>query len=404
LARRERFLDDKVRMDTRGAFRAAVERGDADGVRRLVAEHPGLTDVLDAPWFGFDSPAIVHAAGMKNRALIDALLDLGADVDARSTWANGPYSALHRLVDGQSEESLTLAEHLLARGATLDLHAAAGLGRTKELAAMLDREPGRVSEPGPDGATPLHLARNRETAEQLLDRGAELDKRCVDHRSTPAQWALGDRPEVARFLVERGARTDLFMAAVFDDVKMAQALLDQDSTSVSVRLGAGKSHEHLGHGDKYFWSLGFADTPLEVARRRGSASVYGYLLERSPVPVHLVQASRRGDLEAIERLLGADGSLLEGLDENTRCQLLCGELHAVRRFLDAGVDLNVRDDELGGTPLHWAAWENRRGHVELLLERGADRTLRDRSYGGTPQGWASHAGHKELAARLGLTP
>jgi ankyrin repeat protein len=387
-------------MDTREAFKAAVERGDAEGVRRLFTEHPELAEVVDAPWFAFDSPAIVHAAGMKHRALIDALLDVGADVDARSTWENGPYSALHRLVDGQTDESLALAEHLLARGATLDLHAAAGLGRTKELAAFLDREPGRVSEPGPDGATPLHLARNQETADLLLTRGAELDKRCVDHRSTPAQWALGDRPEVARFLVERGARTDLFMAAVFDDLGVARALLDRDPAAVAVRLGAGKSHEHLGFGDKYYWSLGFADTPLEVARRRGSTSVYAYLLERSPAATQLVQASRRGDLEAIERLLGADGSLLGGLDEATRCHLLCGELEAVRRFLNAGVDPNVRDDDLGGTPLHWAAWENRRGHVDLLLERGADRTMRDRSFGGTPQGWASHAGHEELASLL----
>jgi ankyrin repeat protein len=387
-------------MDTGEAFKAAVERGDADGVRRLFAEHPELAGDVDAPWFAFDSPAIVHAAGMKNRALLDALIDVGADVDARSAWANGPYSALHRLVDGQTEESLALAEHLLARGATLDPHAAAGLGRTEALAAMLDREPGRVSEPGPDGATPLHLARNRETADLLLRRGAELDQRCVDHRSTPAQWALGDRPEVARFLVDRGARTDLFMAAVFDDLGMARALVEQDPAAISVRLGTGTPQAHLGLGDKYYWSLGFADTPLEVARRRGSASVYAFLLERSPAATQLVQASRRGDLAAIERLLGADGSLLEGLDQATRCQLLCGELEAVRRFLDAGVDPNVRDDDLGGTPLHWAAWENRPGHVELLLARGADRTMRDRRFGGTPQGWASHAGHEELAARL----
>jgi ankyrin repeat protein len=388
-------------MDTHETFKAAVERGEAGGVRRLFAEHPELVDVVDAPWFAFDSPAIVHAAGMKHRALIDALLDVGADVDARSIWENGPYSALHRLVDGQTEESLALAEHLLARGANLDLHAAAGLGRTKELAALLDREPGRVSEPGPDGATPLHLARNRETADLLLTRGAELDQRCVDHRSTPAQWALGDRPEVARFLVERGARTDLFMAAVFDDLDLARALLDRDPTAVSVRLGAGKAHEHLGFGDKYYWSLSFADTPLEVARRRGSTSVCALLLERSPAAVQLVQASRRGDLEAIERLLDADGSLLQGLDDNSRCQVLCGELEAVRRLLDAGVDPNVQGEEHGATPLHWAAWENRRRHVDLLLERGADRTMRDRSFGGTPQGWASHAGHEELASLLG---
>jgi ankyrin repeat protein len=377
--------------NTHEAFKVAVECGDADGVRRLFAEHPELADKVDAPWFAFD------------RALIDALLDVGADIDARSTWEPGPYSALHRFVDGQTDQSLALAEHLLARGATLDLHAAAGLGRTEELAVMLDREPDRVSEPGPDGATPLHLARNVETADLLLMRGAELDKRCVDHRSTPAQWALGDRPEVARFLVDRGARTDLFMAAVFDDLGMARTLLEQEPAAISVRVGPGKSHEHLGFGDKYCWSLGFPESPLEVARRRGSASVYSFLLERSPAHVQLIQASRRGDLDAIERLLEADATLLGGLDDDARCQLLCGELEAVRRCLEAGVDPNVRGEEHGATPLHWAAWENRRSHVDLLLEHGADPTIRDRSFGGMPQDWASHAAHEELASRLGAS-
>jgi ankyrin repeat protein len=82
---------------------------------------------------------------------------------------------------------------------------------------------------------------------------------------------------------------------------------------------------------------------------------------------------------------------------------LCGELEAVRRCLEAGVDPNVRGEEHGATPLHWAAWENRRSHVDLLLEHGADPTIRDRSFGGMPQDWASHAAHEELASRLGAS-
>jgi ankyrin repeat protein len=388
-------------MDIELAFRAAVEGGRADEVRRLAAAHGELAEVIDAPSFAFDSPAIVHAAGMKDQALVDALLDAGADIDRRSAWRPGPYSALHRLVDGQTDESLALAEHLLRRGATLDLHAAAGLGRIEALTAMLDAEPDRVSEPGPDGATPLHLARNVETASFLLERGAEIDKRCVDHRSTAAQWALGDRPEVARYLIERGARADLFMAAVFDDVELARGLLEADPSAIDVRVGGGRSHPHIGFGDKYFWGLGFVDTPIELARRRGHDAVYQLLLDRSPVAVKLIQASRRGDVAAVERLLSEDAGPLERLDEPTRCALLSGALTTVRRFLEMGLDPNVRDEGHGATPLHHAAWENRAGHVELLLAHGADRSLRDRSFDGTPEGWARHAGHDALAARLG---
>ena len=96
----------------------------------------------------------------ETRAVIDALLDVGADIDAKSDWS----------VD------VELADHLIARGATLDIHAAAGLGRMDVLTELLDAKPERVSEPGPDGATPLHLAMNIEVAQFLLDRGEELDK------------------------------------------------------------------------------------------------------------------------------------------------------------------------------------------------------------------------------------
>lgn len=72
----------------------------------------------------------------------------------------------------------------------------------------------------------------------------------------------------------------------------------------------------------------------------------------------------------------------------------------MRRLLEAGVDPNVRDEGHGATPLHHAAWENRRRHVDLLLEHGADPSIRDRSYDGTPHGWASYAGHEELGSVL----
>jgi hypothetical protein len=43
-----------------------------------------------------------------------------------------------------------------------------------------------------------------------VERGAELDPRDDDHNSTPAQWRIGDAPEVTRFLIARGACPDFF--------------------------------------------------------------------------------------------------------------------------------------------------------------------------------------------------
>lgn len=54
-----------------------------------------------------------------------------------------------------------------------------------------------------------------------------------------------------------------------------------------------------------------------------------------------------------------------------------GQLEQLRDFLqDPGTDINATDD-LGWTPLMWAAWEGRKEIVELLLQAGADITATD---------------------------
>ena len=171
-------------------FQEAVEAADGDRLRALFVEHPGLKEVIDEPWFAFESPAFVLLAKRGNREAIDALLDAGADPNAKSAWDAGGYTALDGLVDQPAPVDVDFAEYLISRGAVVDVHAAAGLGKLDRLKELLDAAPDRVREPGPDGATPLHLAMNVEIARFLLDRGAEIDQRCVDHSSTAAQWSV----------------------------------------------------------------------------------------------------------------------------------------------------------------------------------------------------------------------
>lgn len=371
------------------AFKSAVESGDAERLRVLFREHSALTDVIDAPWFSFDKPALVEAASRHNRPLIDALLELGADIDARSGWPAGPYSALHSLVDGATRESLALADYLASRGANVDIHAAAGMGRISRIAEILDESPDVVSAPGPDGATPLHLARTPEVAEYLLSRGAEIDKRCVDHKSTPSMWAAQGREHVMRLLLARGATPDLYQAALLDDVELAAAILDRDPEAIDVRVRFGQSHPHLGGGDKYVWALEGADTPLEVARRRGSEAVYDLLLARSGPRAQMVQAARRGDGESLSAILVAAPHLLESLADETICDALVSSPVATKLLLEAGADPNARDDQTSATALHHAAWRGLDEVASLLLRGGADPSIRDRAYGATPLGWAN---------------
>lgn len=402
--RSPRLEEDGVQRDDAviGRFRAAVEVGDAERVRRLFEEHPGLRDVLDAPLFSLGAQALGEAAAQCNRDLVDVLLDLGADVDARSVWESGPWSALHRLLEAGTTDRLALAEHLVSRGASVDVHAAAGLGRTEELEHLLDTQSDLVHQPGPGGAAPLHFARNGVVARLLVERGADVDQRCVDYRSTPVMWAIGSRPDVVRVLLAHGATPDLFLAAALDDPELASRIVDADPSAINARLRPGHAHEHVGFGDKYVWTLGGAQTPVDVARLWGSRRVYHFLLGHCPPPVRVAHAALRGDVEDLQAALAEQPGLIErdaGHDAVLN-QALRGDPEAVALLLDLGVDPDVRDDETGATTLHHAAWLDHRELAHILLDGGANPYLRDSVYDATPLGWAHEADNEGMMELL----
>ncbi len=68
-------------------FKQAVRDDDADRVKTLLRGHPSLKAHLNEPLFSFDSPAIVFRGG--NRKIVEALLDAGADINARAV-SGGP--------------------------------------------------------------------------------------------------------------------------------------------------------------------------------------------------------------------------------------------------------------------------------------------------------------------------
>jgi ankyrin repeat protein len=64
--------------------------------------------------------------------------------------------------------------------------------------------------------------------------------------------------------------------------------------------------------------------------------------------------------------------------------------------LDHGAAIDAKG-VFGATALHWAAINNHRDVVELLVRRGASLDLCDARYNSTPAGWAREGGHIELA-------
>ena len=367
---------------------AAVTAGDVGAFRAILAGHPELKAALDQPLPGaaFDQPALLVAAARKDRAMIDALLESGADINARSQWWAGGFGVL----DSAEPE---LVPFLLERGATVDANSAARHGMQEALETLLSEDPARVHARGGDGQTPLHVAATVDIARLLLERGADIDARDIDHESTPAQYLVGDRQEVARYLVARGCSTDILMAAALGDLDLVRKHLNADPGCIRMRVSEAffpKRNPRSG-GTIYTWTLGADKTAHAIARKHGHLEVLAELVRRSPATLQLAVAARAADKATVQQVIASHSALVSMLAEDERRVLADaardGDMAAVRVMLDAGWPVDARGQH-DATPLHWAAWN---GHVEMaraLLEHGAPVNVKGDHYDGTPLDWA----------------
>jgi ankyrin repeat protein len=364
------------------AFCEAVRGKDVAGTQRLLALDHVRARIND-PLFDFGQRA-AHVAA-RDVPLLEVLLAAGADLNLRSDWQNGPYTVL----DNADEET---ARWLLARGATLTPNVAARLGWFEDLRRLVEADGALVHARGGDGQQPLHEAKTVAIADWLLDRGAGIDVRCLDHHSTPAQYALVDRPDVCRRLLERGATPDIFMAARLGDPALATRLLAADPTAAGAHVNE-PGYAPVPPFNIYCWTLGFGVSPQAVARTYGHAHVAA-VLEANSSPRDLLRvAVSAGDADRARALLREHPSLLPSLSRQEHGHLAGAIFHeafaAANLMLDLGFDPAAPGVD-GGTALHAACWVGNVPMVERLLAHGGvPIDARDPTHQSTLLGWAA---------------
>jgi 2-oxo-4-hydroxy-4-carboxy--5-ureidoimidazoline (OHCU) decarboxylase len=367
------------------SFKQAVETNDPEAVSRLLQSHPSLAARIDEPWFAFDSPAIVIAANRGNRGMVDVLLKYGANINAKSSWWAGGFGVLHH-------EHHSLSRYLIERGAYVDPHAAAGLGMLDTLRKLAAEDPGMVNQRGPDGQVPLHYAAAPEIIDFLLNHGADIDMRDIDHNSTPAQYAVNN-PDKCRHLLKRGARPDIFMACKLGDTELVRKILMEDPSTLQCQVGKGEFTAAGGH--IYEYNMGMATRPIFLAERLGYESITELMLTYSSVEQAFLLACMRADTETVRDRIKRHPDIVQSLKAEDQSIITDAAWErraaAVQLMLDVGFHADARRDGHSMTALHRAAIQGDYEIVRMLIEHGASIDIRN-EFGGTPMGsciWGS---------------
>jgi ankyrin repeat protein len=370
---------------------AAIKSNDASLVREAFVRHPSLKSRINEPLpnYGFDAPAIFAAVNHQNREMVDVLLEAGANINERTRWWAGSFGVL----DSANHE---LAAYLISRGATVDIHAAARLGMIDRVRDLIAGNAQLVHARGGDGQFPLHFASTVEIAALLLEHGADVNARDIDHESTAAQYMVSTRPyrhDVARYLISRGAKTDILMASALGDLASVQQLVAHDPDVVRTQAAEiyfPKVDPRSG-GTIYIFGFGWGKTPHMVAHQLGHTEVFELLMQRSSPWIRLTQACEIHDEARAQQIVAEHPRLIEKLTALAARRIIGATLRnntkAVALLLAAGWPSAACNDR-NQTSLHYAAFHGNLVMVRALLAKNAPVNIFETEHGGSPLAWA----------------
>ena len=379
-------------------FLIALHTSDVERVRQLLEEHADVRAIVNEPISYFNSRPVARAT--RNLPMLDVLLAHGADLNLKSTWWAGGFGLLEH--DITPEEAAPLIE----RGAVVDIFAAAHLGMLDRVRELVDREPMLVHARGGDGKRPLHCARTVEIARYLIEHGAEVDARDVDHESTPAQYLVRDAPGVTRLLVDHGAWFDIFIAVGLRDAALIERCLRDDRDALDYRTGQGRytvahngtraaTREEIGdrRGDIYRWVFDHNISAVEAAIRLGYNDIVELLLRDASPTQRLLAACATANRAAAEAVVVSQpGVVAELTHEQMRVisdRARAGDTAAVVLMLDLGFDARVAGPN-NADALHWAAFLGNAEMVQALLRHDPPIGVREANYDATPLDWCVH--------------
>lgn len=415
---------------------AAIRSRDIAQVRALLEASPELVHARDD-----NTNRAIHWATMSRQPdMMDEVLARGADINSKRSdgarpihLCNGDYG-YRGWRDVPKDTVATprdIFNHLVARGAQVDLYMAALTGNITRVRELLDQDPAlvnRISDcrtgyPGSGSAlTNAATGGHISIVQLLLERGA--DPSLPEPGNAPQGKALYEavvhkRMDIVQLLLDHGAYPNPEVESSGD--ALSRAIWNDDKPMIELLCSHGatrKVHLLAYDGDILTGAAVFAANPalannvnaLENAATEGRESFVRLMLRYQPQLAKQIAISvkSRGPQENASSRELTNFLFQQGMDARFRNWLGVTPLHVYARrdniedvaiFLEHGADINAVEEEFYSTPLGHAAKFGKLPMAEFLLKQGADPNMAGAPWA-TPLAWATRRGHQDVVTLL----